>query len=77
MLERTIKSVKSLSYDNNEYIIIDGVSTDNTINIIKKYNNFIDFWISQKDRGIYNAMNKGAKYAKGENFFLNAGDKLK
>lgn len=78
LLERTIKSVLDLSYDNIEFIIVDGGSTDNTINIIKKYNDFIDFWISKKDRGIYNAMNKGSKYAKGDAlFFLNAGDKLK
>ena len=78
LLERTIKSVLDLSYDNIEFIIVDGGSTDNTINIIKKYNDFIDFWISKKDRGIYNAMNKGSKYAEGEAlFFLNAGDKLK
>ena len=77
LLERTIKSVLNLSYDNIEFIIIDGKSTDGTTNIITKYDNFIDFWISQKDEGIYNAMNKGIKYAKGDAlFFLNAGDKL-
>ena len=78
LLERTIKSVLNLSYDNIEFIIVDGGSTDGTLNIIKKYNKFIDFWISRKDSGIYNAMNKGSKYAGGEGlFFLNAGDKLK
>jgi glycosyltransferase involved in cell wall biosynthesis len=77
LLERTIKSVLNLSYDNIEFIIVDGGSTDNTLNIIKKYNNYIDFWISQKDSGIYNAMNKGSKFANGDMlFFLNAGDKL-
>ena len=78
ILEQTIRSVLNLSYDNIEFIIVDGGSTDGTLNIIKKYNNFIDFWISQKDRGIYNAMNKGSKYAQGDAlFFLNAGDRLK
>lgn len=77
LLERTIKSVLNLSYDNVEFIIVDGGSTDNTLNIIKNYNNYIDFWISQKDSGIYNAMNKGSKFATGDMlFFLNAGDKL-
>ena len=78
LLERTIKSVLNLSYDNIEFIIVDGGSTDGTLNIIKKYDGFIDFWISEEDRGIYNAMNKGSKYAEGDAlFFLNAGDKLK
>jgi glycosyltransferase involved in cell wall biosynthesis len=78
LLERTIKSILNLSYNNIEFIIVDGESTDGTLNIIKKYNNFINFWISQKDRGIYHAMNKASKYAKGDAlFFLNAGDKLK
>ena len=78
LLERTIKSVLNLSYDNIEYIIVDGESNDNTLRIIKKYNNYIDFWVSQKDTGIYNAMNKGTKFSKGDAiFFLNSGDKLK
>jgi glycosyltransferase involved in cell wall biosynthesis len=77
LLERTIKSVLKLSYDNIEFIIVDGGSTDGTLNIIKKYDNFINYWISQKDRGIYHAMNKGSTYANGDAlFFLNAGDKL-
>ena len=78
LLERSIKSVLNLSYDNIEFIIVDGESRDGTLKIIKKYNNYIDFWVSQKDTGIYNAMNKGSKFAKGDAiFFLNAGDKLK
>ena len=64
LLERTIKSVLNLSYDNVEFIIVDGNSRDGTLKIIKKYNNYIDFWISQKDTGIYNAMNKGSKFGK-------------
>ena len=78
LLERTIKSVLNLSYENIEFILVDGESIDGTLNVIKKYNNYIDFWISQKDKGIYDAMNKGAKKARGEAiFYLNAGDKLK
>lgn len=78
LLERTIRSILNLSYDNIEFIIVDGNSKDGTTNIIRKYDDFIDFWISKKDKGIYNAMNKGAKYARGDAlFFLNAGDKLK
>ena len=77
LLEQTIKSVLNLSYDNIEFIIVDGGSSDGTLNTIKKYNNLIDFWISQKDSGIYNAMNKGSKLATGDAlFFLNAGDQL-
>jgi len=74
-LEQTIKSVLSQGYDNVEYIIIDGGSTDNTLEIIKKYDYGIDYWISEPDSGIYNAMNKGASLSTGEYIaFLNADD---
>ena len=74
-LEKTIKSVLNQSYDNIEYIIIDGDSSDNTLNIIKKYSDFIDFWLSEKDTGIYNAMNKGLTYCTGDYVgILNSGD---
>jgi glycosyltransferase involved in cell wall biosynthesis len=76
-LEKTIKSVINQTYKNFEYIIIDGGSTDGTIDIIKKYEKHIDYWISKPDKGIYDAMNKGAKKAKGEYlYFLNADDYL-
>ena len=74
-LEQTIESVLSQTYGNIEYIIIDGASTDRTIEIIKKYDNDIDYWISEPDHGVSDAFNKGIAYASGEWInFLNAGD---
>ena len=64
-LEQTILSVINQSYDNVEYIVIDAGSTDNTINIIKRYEDCIDYWVSEKDNGIYDAMNKGISLASG------------
>ena len=64
-LEETIQSVINQTYDNVEYIIIDGGSTDGTLDIIKKYENQIDYWISEKDHGIYDAFNKGISLAQG------------
>jgi len=58
-LEETIKSTINQSYENIEYIIIDGDSTDRSIEIIKSYEDKIDYWISEEDNGIYDAMNKG------------------
>jgi len=75
LIERTIKSVIDQTYANVQYIVIDGRSTDNTLDIIKKYENKIDVATSDKDGGIYDAMNKGIEYATGDLiYFLNAGD---
>lgn len=65
-LENTIKSVLSQNYPNLEYIIIDGGSTDNSIDIIKKYQDKISYWISEPDKGMYDAIRKGFSYATGE-----------
>lgn len=74
-LEETIKSVIDQTYDNIEYIIIDGGSSDGTLEIIKKYEDRIDYWVSEQDNGIYDAMNKGIKAFSGDYInFLNAGD---
>jgi glycosyltransferase involved in cell wall biosynthesis len=74
-LEATIKSVKDQSCKDYEYIVVDGQSTDGTVDVIRQYESSINHWVSEKDKGIYNAMNKGAKAAKGKYlYFLNAGD---
>ena len=74
-MEQSIKSVLAQTYSNIEYIIIDGASTDGTIDLIKKYEAKITTFISEKDSGIYNAMNKGLQLAKGEIVaILNADD---
>ncbi len=74
-IEKTIQSIIKQDYKNIEYIIIDGGSTDGTIDIIKKYEYAIDYWISEKDHGIYDAMNKGINLAKGKWInFMNAED---
>ena len=76
-LRRTIESVVFQTYIDYEYIVIDGASTDESVNILKQYDNRITFWISEPDTGIYNAMNKGILKATGEYcLFLNSGDRL-
>ncbi len=65
-LEETIKSVLNQKFRNFEYIIIDGGSSDKTLDIIKRYDSQIDYWISEKDKGIYDAFNKGMSLAKGD-----------
>ena len=70
-IEETILSVVNQTYPNIEYIIIDGGSTDGTVDIIKKYEERIAYWVSEPDQGIYDAMNKGIQKATGEwiNFY--------
>lgn len=76
-LEKTILSVVSQVYKDFEYLVIDGESTDGSIDVIKNYSQKIDYWKSEKDAGIYNAMNKGISIAKGDYLlFLNSGDVL-
>lgn len=74
-IEMTIRGVINQSYKNIEYIIVDGKSTDNTLEIISKYQNQINILISEEDSGIYDAMNKGLKKSHGSLiYFLNSGD---
>ena len=74
-LEKTLLSVLNQSYDNVEYIVIDGGSTDGTLDIIRQYDHVIDYWLSEKDVGIYHAMNKGIQLANGDWLnFMNSGD---
>jgi glycosyltransferase involved in cell wall biosynthesis len=74
-IEETILSVLTQKYDNIEYIIIDGGSSDGTLEIIKKYNESIDYWISEKDQGISDAFNKGIICTLGELVgIINSGD---
>lgn len=76
-LKRTIQSIIDQTYKNIEYIIIDGGSTDGTVDVIKSYDDKIDYWISEPDKGLYYAMNKGLDLAKGEWInFMNSGDRF-
>jgi hypothetical protein len=75
LLERTIKSVINQSCNSFEYIVIDGGSIDGTLNVIEKYKDHITQWVTEEDKGIYDAMNKGIDIAKGDWLnFMNAGD---
>ena len=74
-LERTINSVISQSFRDYEFIVIDGGSADDSVDVIKKYEQYIDYWASETDGGIYPGMNKGLRQAKGEYVnFMNGGD---
>lgn len=74
-IRRTLESVSSQTYSNLEWIIIDGGSTDGSVDIIKEYESKITYWVSEPDKGIYNAMNKGVRRATGDYcIFINSGD---
>ncbi len=74
-LERTLKSVREQSYPHIEHIVVDGKSKDNTVSLIKQYENPKLKWISEPDKGLYDAMNKAAAMTSGDYLcFLNAGD---
>lgn len=84
LLEPTMLSVLNQTYDNISYIIVDGASTDGTVEIIRKYEKRLAAWVSEPDKGIYDAMNKGVEIARsllddGEEAwvnFMNAGDRF-
>ena len=67
-LEKTMRSVASQSFKDFEYIVIDGASTDNSVDVIKRFErDFLHLrWVSEPDKGIYNAMNKGLRMATGD-----------
>ena len=76
-LEKTIQSVLSQTFYDFEFIIVDGASTDGSQDVLKKHSSRITNWVSEKDNGIYDAMNKGISKSKGRYYlFLNAGDFL-
>jgi glycosyltransferase involved in cell wall biosynthesis len=82
-LERTVQSIINQTYPDIEYIIVDGGSTDGTIDIIRNYElqimeKYAFKWISEPDKGLYDAMNKGLKLATGNYiWFMNAGDRIR
>lgn len=76
-LEKTIKSVAAQKFKDFEYIVIDGQSKDSTLDIIKRNEDVISKWVSEPDKGIYDAMNKGIRMAEGDwLIMMNAGDVL-
>jgi glycosyltransferase involved in cell wall biosynthesis len=76
-IEQTILSVTSQTFKDYEYIIIDGGSNDGTFEVIKKHQENLSYWISERDNGIYDAMNKGTLLANGEYvIYINSGDQI-
>ena len=76
-LEKTIQSVINQTFQDFEYIVVDGASTDGSVDVIKKYSDRLTHWVSEPDSGIYNAMNKGTQMASGDYcLYLNSGDFL-
>ena len=77
VLGKTLNSIHEQEYNNIECIVIDGASKDRTVDIIKEYSGFVTKWISEPDKGLYDAMNKGLDIATGDYvWFLNAGDTI-
>jgi glycosyltransferase involved in cell wall biosynthesis len=75
LLERTIENILSQTYLNIELVIVDGGSKDGTLDIIRKYNDQISYWVSEKDKGLYDAMDKGLQLASGDYvWYINSGD---
>lgn len=75
MLKETMQNVDKQTYDNFEYIVVDGNSSDGTVDYLRNYNGKLTKYISEPDKGIYDAMNKGVKISSGDYvIFLNAGD---
>src|ERR1700722_12907065 len=76
-LETTLLSVIGQSYDRVEYIVVDGGSKDGTLDLIDRYKSHIATWVSEPDKGVYDAMNKGIRMAKGDwLFFLGSDDRF-
>lgn len=74
-LKKTMESVFEQTYQSIEYIVIDGGSNDGSVDVIKQFQDQLAFWVSEPDKGVYHAMNKGIKQAKGDYLlFLNSGD---
>jgi glycosyltransferase involved in cell wall biosynthesis len=77
LIERTLSSVIDQTYSNIEYVVVDGRSKDNTLDLVKSHEDKIAIWNSEKDKGIYDAMNKGLELASGDYIlFMNAGDQF-
>ncbi|MDD2625831.1 MAG: glycosyltransferase family 2 protein [Bacteroidales bacterium] len=77
VLAKTLDSIRKQEYNNIESIIVDGASNDRTVDIIKEYSDVVTKWISEPDKGLYDAMNKGLDMATGDYvWFLNAGDTI-
>lgn len=77
-LKKTVESIICHRFEGMEYLVIDGGSSDGSVDTIKRYEDKIGYWVSEPDLGIYNAMNKGIKQAKGEYIlFINSGDTIR
>lgn len=76
-LERTIESIENQDFKDIEYIIVDGRSTDGTMDIVHRHEAIVNKWVSEPDKGLYDAMNKGLRMATGDYvWFINAGDEI-